>query len=53
MSVHIKTVRALKIIGIMEIPMRFAYTGEITSLSIIQSRFKAISAVEPTFSYVS
>ena len=53
MSVHITTVITLKIIGIMEIPIRFAYTGEITPLSIIQSKFKAISEVEPTCSYVS
>ena len=51
--VHMTTVIALNIIGKTEIPIRLAYTGYILFLLIIQSKFNAISELEPNFSYES
>ena len=50
---HITTIITLKIIGNTEIPIRLAYTGYIVLLSIIQSKFNAISELEPALSVVS
>ena len=51
--VHITTVITLKIIGNTAIPIRLAYTGYILLLLMIQSKFSAISELEPALSVVS
>ena len=50
---HITTVITLKIIGKTEIPIRLEYTDYIVLLSMIQSKFSAISELEPALSVES